>query len=121
MNYDWINNYALSKRGVTKDYKEEWGCDRYFIGGKMFQVIGTHKDGRKIITLKCEPDFGMMLRQNYEDIIAGYYMNKQHWNTVYMDGNVPNEIIKSMIDMSYTLIFTSLTKKMQKEIKVEQS
>lgn len=117
MKYDWIDEYNLSKTGVTKDFKEEWGWDRYFIGGKMFGAIGTHKDGRKIITLKCEPTFGIMLRQNYEDIIPGYYMNKVHWNTVYMDGNVPNEVIKEMIDMSYILIFSSLTKKVQKEIK----
>ena len=55
----------------------------------MFGAICTHKNERPIITLKCEPLFGTMLGENYEDIIPGYYMNKEHWNTVYWDGNGP--------------------------------
>ncbi|MNP85293.1 hypothetical protein D3C76_1849660 [compost metagenome] len=57
-----------------------------------------------------------MLRENYDDIIEGYYMNKVHWNSVFLDGNVPEDVIKQMIDMSYNLIFGSLTKKVQKSI-----
>jgi len=114
--YEWMEAYCLSKTGAKKDYKEEWGWYRFLLGEKMFGALGTHKDGRPIVTLKCHPDFGAMLRENYEEIIAGYYMNKYHWNSVYLDGNVPDSVLKDMIDMSYQLIFSSLTKNMQKTI-----
>ncbi len=116
MRYAWIDTYSLSKNGVKKDFKEEWGWNRYLIGGKMFCAICTHKNKRPIVTLKCEPDFSNMLKENYEEIIEGYYMNKIHWNSVFLDGNVPDNVIKQMIDISYKLVLESLTKKLQKEI-----
>ena len=114
MKNEWIDAYCLPKKGVKIDFKVEWGWHRYFVGGKMFGAICTHKNERPIITLKCEPLFGIKLRENYEDIIPGYYMNKEHWNTVYLDGNVPNNVIKEMIDISYKLILDPLTKKYKK-------
>lgn len=116
MKYEWIDTYCLSKRGVTKDFKEQWGWHRYLIGGKMFAAVCTHQGQRPIVTLKCEPSFGDMLRHGYEDIIPGYYMNKEHWNSVYMDGGVPDEVVMEMVDMSYRLVFGALTKTVQREI-----
>jgi predicted DNA-binding protein (MmcQ/YjbR family) len=49
-------------------------------------------------------------------IVTGYYMNKEHWNSVYLDVDVPDAILKQMIDMSYDLVFNSLSKKLQKQI-----
>lgn len=56
------------------------------------------------------------MRSEYRDIVPGYYMNKTHWNSVYLDGTVPEDILKEMINQSYNLIFNSLSKKKQKEI-----
>lgn len=116
MKYQWIDEYCLSKVGAEKDFKEEWGVIRYLIGGKMFLMQGGDKNGKEIITVKCEPEFGKGLRDEFKDIIPGYYMNKEHWNSIYMEGQVPDEIVKQMIAMSYDLVFKSLTKKMQKDI-----
>lgn len=58
----------------------------------------------------------MMLREKHTHIVEGYYMNKVHWNSVYLAGDVPDDILKQMIDMSYNLIFNSLSNKVQKEI-----
>jgi len=116
MKYDWIDEYALAKKGVTKDYKVEWDAIRYMIGGKMFIMMCRDKSLREVISLKCEPSFGQMLREKYEHIIPGYYMNKVHWNSVFVDGNVPDQVVKEMLDMSYNLVLSGLTKKMQKEI-----
>ncbi|MFW6035885.1 MAG: MmcQ/YjbR family DNA-binding protein [Halothermotrichaceae bacterium] len=90
---------------------------RYLLNGKMIAAICTDKTGQEIITLKCEPSFGEELRIQYADIIPGYYMNKVHWNSVYLEGEVPDEVIKDMIDQSYELIFNKLSKKMQNEIR----
>jgi predicted DNA-binding protein (MmcQ/YjbR family) len=53
---------------------------------------------------------------NNTDIVAGYYMNKEHWNSLYLEGNVPDDILKQMIDMSYELVIGKLTKKAFNEI-----
>jgi predicted DNA-binding protein (MmcQ/YjbR family) len=115
-NYPWMDVYCLAKQGAIKEYKPEWDATRYMIGGKMFALQGCDAAGRALITLKLLPEDGDFLRRLYQDIIPGYYMNKTHWNSVYLDGAVPDHILRDMIDKSYALIFSSLTKKLQKEI-----
>ncbi|MDF2595951.1 MAG: hypothetical protein K0R69_2292 [Clostridia bacterium] len=116
MKYMWLDEYCLSKIGTDKDFKEEWQATRYMLRGKMFAMQGGDKEGKAIITLKLDPLYGQLLRQNYKDIIPGYYMNKEHWNSLYLDGEVPDEILKDMIDKSHQLILNGLPKKIQKEI-----
>jgi predicted DNA-binding protein (MmcQ/YjbR family) len=114
--YEWLDEYCLSKKGTEKDFKIEWNATRYLIGGKIFAMQGGDKDNKAIITLKCEPVFGQFLREQHQHIVAGYYMNKDHWNSVYLDGDVPDDILKQMINMSYDLVLNSLSKKTIKEI-----
>jgi predicted DNA-binding protein (MmcQ/YjbR family) len=116
MNYPWLDEYCLAKQGATREYKEEWDATRYMVGGKMFALQGSDNTRRLVITLKLLPEDGAFLRRQYEDIIAGYYMNKEHWNSVYLDGAVPDDVLKDMVDQSYSILFASLTKKAQKEI-----
>lgn len=120
MKYEWIDEYCLSKKGAKKEFKIEWDATRYLIREKMFALQGGDKEKKAIITLKCEPIFGQYLRDQYKHIIAGYYMNKEHWNSVYLEGDVPDDVLKQMIDMSYELVINSLSKKIQKEIMDER-
>ena len=114
--YAWLDEYCLSKIGVEKDYKAEWNAERYMVRGKMFLMRGGDKNGKPIISVKLNPAFGRALRGEYPDIIPGYYMNKEHWSSLYLDGDVPDDMVKTMINESYRLIFQSLNKKLQKEI-----
>jgi predicted DNA-binding protein (MmcQ/YjbR family) len=114
--YEWLDEYCLSCIGATKDFKLEWNATRYLLAGKMFAMCGGDKDDKPIITLKLEPVFGDLLRQQYEHIVPGYYMNKEHWNSLYLDGDVPDDVLKTMIKESHHLILKSLSKKVQKEI-----
>ena len=117
MNYPWLDEYFLSMKGITKDFKEEWQWTRYFIGNKMFAAICKDKAGKdSIVTLKLDPMDGDFLRTQYEDVKPGYYMNKLHWNSVNLEGSVPDEILKDMAPKSYGLVLTGLSKKMQREI-----
>ena len=117
MKDEWIDEYLLEKKGVTKDLQEEWNWIRYHIGGKMFAAICRDDDDNPYyITLKLDPLEGDYLRKTYEDIIPGYYMNKTHWNSVKADGEVPDDVLKDMLDKAYQIVFESLTKKKQKEI-----
>ncbi|MDR1984023.1 MAG: MmcQ/YjbR family DNA-binding protein [Prevotellaceae bacterium] len=116
MKYDFIQEYCLSKKGAEEDYKKEWDAIRYMIRGKMFAMVGNDNLNLPIISVKLEPEYGIELRDKYNDIVPAYYMNKIHWNSLYLNGNVPDEILKKMLDHSYELIFSSLSKKAQKEI-----
>jgi len=82
----------------------------------MFAMQGGDKYKKAIITLKCDPLFTQSFREQYQHIVPGYYMNKEHWNSLYLDGDVPDNVLKQMIDMSYELVLSNLSKKVQKEI-----
>lgn len=117
MKYDWIDEYLLRKQGVAKDLQHEWNWIRYKIDEKMFAAICLDDNDKPYyITLKLEPLEGEFWRQQYEDIIPGYYMNKVHWNSVKADGKVPDDLLRELLDKSYGLILGSFSKKRQKEI-----
>lgn len=116
MRYGWLDEYLMKKNGVTKN-TENWNWIRYMIGGKMFLAVCLDDNDKPYyITLKLNPDEGFSLRELYEDIIPGYYMNKIHWNSVKADGNVPDELLKELADKSYELVLGGFSKKLQKEI-----
>ena len=116
MNYDFIQSHCLSKKGVEEDYKQEWDAIRYMIRGKMFAMVGNDGEGRPIISVKHTPEHGEELREKYADIIPGYYLNKTHWSSMFLNGNVPETVLKHMLDESYELIFNALPKKVRNEI-----
>ena len=118
MRYHWIDEYLLEKPAVTKDLQAEWNWIRYQIGGKMFAAVCLDDDTNKpvYITLKLKPEEGDFFRQQYEDVIPGYYMNKVHWNSIRADGAVPDNLLKEMLDKSYHLVLGGFSKKKQREI-----
>lgn len=118
MRYHWLDAYLLEKAAVTKDLQAEWNWIRYQIGGKMFAAVCLDDDTNKpvYITLKLKPEEGDFFRQQYEDVIPGYYMNKVHWNSIKVDGTVPDDLLKEMLDKSYHLVLEGFSKKKQKEL-----
>lgn len=104
-----LKSYLLNKPGGTEDYP--FGPDTlvYKVMGKMFALLGED-DNPLRINLKCDPDEALVLRDMYESVIPGYHMNKEHWNTVILDGSIPESEIKKMIDESYRLVVKSLKK-----------
>lgn len=121
--YEWLDEYLLSKPGVTKNFKEEWQWWRYMVGGKMFaatmhpsEKYAPEYAEKDLISLKCDPMLAELLRKTNEDIMPGFYTDKRNWNSVCLSGDVPDELMREMCDNSYNLIFSKLTKKAQKEI-----
>ncbi len=87
--------------------------EKEMIHANCLQLQGTTYD----YTLKCEPARAEELREAYASIIPGYYMNKTHWNSIYMDAeDVPMDLVENLIKHSYELVFNKLTKKAQQEI-----
>lgn len=101
--------YCLSLKGAREDYP--FGPEPLVIkvGGKMFALIGADAENISL-SLKCDPDMADMLRGQYDAVRPGYHMNKRHWNTVSVDGSVPDDELKWMIDHSYALVVKSLRK-----------
>ncbi|MFB6465843.1 MmcQ/YjbR family DNA-binding protein [Cytobacillus sp. Hz8] len=116
MKKEKLQSFCMTLTGTTHDYQEDWQADRYHVGGKMFAMFGGDSDGKSIITLKCEPNRAEELRKTCKNITPGYYMNKTHWNSVYIDSNIPFDFLENLIQHSYNLVFEKLTKKAQKQI-----
>ena len=117
MRYPWIDEYLMAKPGVTQDLQADWNWRRYKLGDRMFAaVLLDDHDRPYYINLKLDPLKGETLRGQYEDIIPGYYSNKLHWNSVKPDGAVPDELLRSMLDEGYELIWKKLSKKKQQEL-----
>ncbi len=117
MKYPWIDEYLMARRGVTKDLQPEWNWIRYHIGGKMFAaILLDDNDKPYYINFKLEPLEGELMRKQYEDIIPGYYSNKQHWNSVKADGNIPDDLLMRWLDRSYQLVLKDFSKAKQREI-----
>lgn len=117
MRYDWLDGYLMEKRGVTKDLQAEWNWIRYQIGGKMFAAVLLNEENKPYyINMKLDPLEGECLRAQYPDIIPGYYSNKRHWNSVKADGEVPDALLRKMLDESYALVLAAFSRKKQREI-----
>ena len=117
MNYPWTDEYLLKKAAVHKDFKEEWGWYRYQIGGKMFAAVCLDEAGKTYyITMKLAPANGDFYRRQYPDVLPGYYMNKVHWNSIKADGQVPDAVLRDMLDEAYDLVLHSFSKKKQAEL-----
>jgi predicted DNA-binding protein (MmcQ/YjbR family) len=120
--YDWLEKELMNNPGAERDYKAEWGWHRWLVGGKMFAAAcrpgpehGIY-GGRELLTLKCEPMLSELMRREYADILPGFYMNKQNWISVFLDGEVPDGVLRDLCGSSYRLVFEKLTKKAQREI-----
>lgn len=117
MKYNWIDEFLMNKRGVNKDFKAEWNWIRYKIDDKMFVAICLDSNDRpKYITLKLNPVDNEFFQKQFDDIIPGYYMNKTHWSSIEADGNVPDEVMKDLLDRSYLELLGTFSKKRRAEI-----
>ena len=114
MNIEEIRDYCVSLKAVTESFPFDETTLVFKVMNKMFCLLGLD-DFR--ISLKNDPDKNIDLRAHFLAIIPGYHMNKEHWNTISLDGSVPSKLIVEMIDESYRLIVESLPKKKQEEFK----
>lgn len=114
MYIDEFRAYCLAKPGVTEE--TPFGPDTlvFKVMNKMYAITGI--DTFEFINLKCGPEKAIELRERYDGIKPGWHMSKAHWNSVYTDGTISDQMIKELTDESYDLIVKSLPKKAQKEL-----
>lgn len=118
MNLETFYEYCLSKKGVTQHFPFDKDTLVFKVGGKMFALssLNQWEKGIPSVNLKCNPDYALDLRAQYGDVQPAFHMSKVHWNTVAINGEVPDKFVKGLIDDSYILVFKSLTKNTQNEI-----
>ena len=115
MNLEELRSYCLQKKGALVDFPFDDVTMVIKVGGKMFILIAIDNDPLWI-NLKCDPFNAEGLRERYKAVTPGYHMNKRHWNTVILDNSIPDDTIKKMIDDSYELVFSKLSKKSKEQI-----
>jgi predicted DNA-binding protein (MmcQ/YjbR family) len=104
-----FREYCLSKPQTTEG--TPFGPDVlvFKVGGKMF-ALASLDEVPATANLKCDPDLALELRDRYEQVRPGYHMNKRHWNTVEIEGGIPDAELRKMIDHSYDLVAKALPK-----------
>lgn len=117
MNIEDVREYCISKKYCfeTTPFGEDILVYKVGVSDncKMFALISISRSNYLI--LKCNPAEAIELREQYSEIEGAFHMNKTHWNGVTIDGNLPKEMIFSMVDNSYNLVYGALPKKIKSE------
>jgi predicted DNA-binding protein (MmcQ/YjbR family) len=116
MNADAIREYCLKKKGkITEGFPFGEGVLVFKVEGKMFLLMNLDEHPLTM-NLKCDPELAVDLRERYEAVRPGYHMNKVHWNTVVLDGSIPPQELRTMIDHSYEQIVRGLKKSIAEKL-----
>lgn len=108
MTHKELHEYLLSFPNVWLDFPFGEEISVYKIGlkenggGKMFALVADQTKPLRV-SLKCDPLLAEKLREVYETVLPGYHLNKKHWNTIILSGQVPDDELRSMITLSYKL------------------
>lgn len=116
MNIEEYREYCLSVRGATESLPFDEYTLVYKVMDKMFTFAPLNpKEGKFWADMKCDPDKSAELMERYNGIQFGPYSDKKHWITVYLESDVPDELIKELIDHSIEQVIAKLSKKKQQE------
>ena len=103
MDHKTVEEYILSMPNAVLEYPFGEGVAVYKAGDKMFALISEDKEPLNL-SLKCAPELSEILREKYETVMPGYHLNKKHWNTIVLTGQLPWEEIQGLIRHSYQLV-----------------
>lgn len=115
MDIEQLRQYCLAKPGVEETLPFGPDVLVFKVLGKMFLLCPLDTDGLQF-NVKCTPELAVELREQHPDVLPGYHMNKQHWNTVMVNGSIPVKLLKEWIDLSYQLVADSLPKKLKAQL-----
>ena len=119
MNVDSLAAYMLSLPGAVEERPFAPEIPVYKVMGRMFAYVSPDESPPRL-TIKLDPLHGQLLRATYDSVRPGYHMNKDHWNTVVLDGSVAEEEILTWVDESYELVVRNLPARLRKELANER-
>lgn len=103
MDHKTVEEYILSMPGARLDYPFGEGVAVYKVDDKMFALISEGKNPVSL-SLKCDPLLSKTLREKYESVMPGYHLNKKHWNTMLLTGQLAWDEVQDLIRLSYNLV-----------------
>jgi predicted DNA-binding protein (MmcQ/YjbR family) len=114
VNIENFREYCLAKKEVAETFPFDENTMVMKVAGKMFALTDLVDSFR--MNIKCDPEKAIERRERYASVIPGYHMNKTHWNTVFIDGTIPDKTLYEWIDESYDLVVKSIPKKLRTEL-----
>jgi predicted DNA-binding protein (MmcQ/YjbR family) len=108
MDADALRDLCLTFRGSEETFPFGFETSVFKVAGKMFALSQLTAEPLSI-SLKCEPQLAEQLRAAHPQITPGYHLNKRHWNTVLLDGSLPDEMVADLIEDSYDLVVSALS------------
>lgn len=115
MEFDRIHGFCMDLPSTTDSYPFGPGALVYKVEGKMFALVADDEDPLQL-TLKCDPGLAIVLRDVHEAVRPGYHFNKQHWNTITLDGSIDDEIVLDWVLDSYCLVVAKLPKAVREAV-----
>ena len=119
MNIETLRDFCLAKKGVEEGLPFGPETLVFKVGGKLFLLASLDSVPLQF-NVKCDPEQAISLREQYACVQPGYHMNKQHWNTVIVNGTASEKFLRQWIDDSYALVLNSLPKKIKEQIISQQ-
>src|SRR5215831_6908689 len=115
MDIESMREYCLSKKGATDGFPFGETTLVFKVMDKIFLLVSLNAIPLQF-NAKCDPAKAIELREEYDAVQPGYHMNKKHWNTIIIDGSIPQKLLREIIDDSYELIVRSLPKKEREKL-----
>ncbi len=115
MNAPELRDWCLGHGGAGEDFPFTPEHSVFKVRGKMFALSALDREPLEV-SVKCEPELAVELRNSYPAIRPGYHLNKRHWNTITLDGSLPDQLVRDLIEDSYDLVVSALPKRAQKEL-----
>lgn len=117
MNIKAVKTYLLSKPESGESYPFDGKAGVFKVQNKMFALL-IKNQGQQLLNVKCDPDHALELRSIFTEIRPAYHMNKRHWNSIVIEGDLPDGEIQRLIDHSYGLVVKGLKKPIREGLEV---
>jgi predicted DNA-binding protein (MmcQ/YjbR family) len=112
---DQLRDHCLAFAGAVEEFPFRPELSVFKVSGKVF-ALAPLLDRPLRVSLKCEPALAEQLRSTYAAVRPGYHLNKRHWNTVQVDGSLPDQLVLDMVEDSYDLVLAGLPKRVQRAL-----
>jgi predicted DNA-binding protein (MmcQ/YjbR family) len=110
-----LQGWCLAQGGAIEEFPFGPEHSVFKVGGKMFALSALRRTLLEV-SVKCEPELAVQLRATYTAIRPGYHLNKRHWNTIRLDGSLPDQLVRDLIEDSYDLVVSGLPKRARNQL-----
>jgi len=115
MNASDLRDWCLGQPGAIEDFPFGPEYSVFKVAGKMFALSALERTPLEV-SVKCEPELAVGLRESYPAIRPGYHLNKRHWNTLTLDRSLPDQLVRDMIEDSYDLVVSALPRRTRERL-----